>query len=94
MSLGRLRRAALQTLRRATELAPADANAHRNLAVALAEGGDLPAAADHAARAVSLAPGDGSGHELLGRILLSRGRTGEGQQELDRARTLAGHATP
>lgn len=72
-------------LQRVVDLAPDLAAAHLDLALALAEGYDLPAALAQTDEAVRLAPQSGVAHFYRGRILYDLGRTTEAKPEFETA---------
>jgi len=72
-------------LRKVVDLAPDLAAAHLDLALALADSFDLPAALAQTSEAVRLAPQSGVAHFYRGRILYDLGRSSEAQTEFETA---------
>ena len=75
----------VEFLRRVVELAPDLAAAHLDLALALADSYNLPAALEQATEAVRLAPQSGVAHFYRGRVLYDMGRGSEAQPEFETA---------
>ena len=75
-------------LRKVANLAPDLASAHLDLALALADSYDLPAALAETSEAVRLAPQSGVAHLNRGRVLFDLGRTPEAKPELEEAYRL------
>lgn len=82
---------AVALYRRVLTLLPQSAEAHLRLSEALAESGDLEAAAVSAAKAAELAPRSGEAWSILGVIHYLRGRTDE--KAWDQAKTALERAT-
>lgn len=72
-------------LQKVVDLAPDLAAAHLDLALALADGYDLPAALAQTDEAVRLAPQSGIAHFYRGRILYDLGRTTEAKSDFEAA---------
>jgi tetratricopeptide (TPR) repeat protein len=72
-------------LQKVVELAPDLAASHLDLALALADGYDLPAALEQTAEAIRLAPQSGVAHFYRGRVLYDLGRSTEAQSEFEAA---------
>ena len=72
-------------LQQVVDLAPDLAAAHLDLALALAESYNLPAAVDQVSEAVRLAPQSGVAHFYRGRVLFDMGRGNEAQPEFETA---------
>lgn len=66
--------AALPLAREAVELAPASAEARKNLALALADTGQYDEALKHCREALRLDPGMDTAHNVMGKILHGQGR--------------------
>lgn len=79
---------ATRHLRRATELEPANATAHRLLAWALDSGGHADDALESAKRCVALAPEDPANHAQLATVFARRGELATAIPELQRAAAL------
>ena len=76
---------AVSAFRRAVELQPRSADAHRNLANALLDGEAFDEAAAQAEQAVRLTPDDAVAHELLGLALAVKGKLDAARAELERS---------
>jgi len=80
---------AVADLRKASQLAPADAQMIVNFAYGLVMTGHSPDAADEARKALDIDANNAAGHALLGRILIgSEGTTKEGIEHLQRSLEL------
>ncbi|HEV2322805.1 MAG TPA: tetratricopeptide repeat protein [Terracidiphilus sp.] len=75
-------------LRRVVDLAPDLAAAHLDLALALADSYNLPAALEQTTEAVRLAPQSGVAHFYRGRVLYDMGRSSEARPEFETASRL------
>jgi tetratricopeptide (TPR) repeat protein len=85
--------AAIEVFRRVEQLEPQAADAHLNLGLALADGGQLPAALDELDAAIALAPQNSEAFLNRGRVLADLGRLKEAAASFAAAAHLApGHA--
>ena len=80
---------ASQTFQRIIAMQPANAEAHLNLGIALADGYDLEGARKAFSEAVRVAPNSAAAHYNMGRVLFDLHRYDEARRELDRACQLA-----
>lgn len=80
---------AVATFRKVIALNPQSAEAHENLAISLADSGELAAALEESLIATKLAPHSANAHFLRGRILSDLGRREEARNEFRTVMELA-----
>ena len=71
--------------RQAAAVAPGQADAQRNLAIALSDHGDFEDALAPAQQLVALRPGDADAHRLAGRLLVRLARFDEARSHFERS---------
>ena len=85
-------REAIQQFQMALELDDGNVNARYNLVFALAQAGQIDAAAANMAKVVAAFPSDSSLHKLWGELLTQQGKVAEAKEQFDQASAL--EATP